>query len=388
LLSSFQTRGKKRSTSARKNADFFFAAEKKMTPSDEVLVKWYEARDAFLGTNYTPQDCDKGVRLARTVAMHVPEAKWLCEMFPDHDEVVTRELATQRLRQATNTVVTNAYREHFYAGLVPNRSARCNHPVSTAYWSWEAAGNGEEDFEAVLEHQSRLGPVLRKHADIDREPRAMVVLSQFDDGHSRRDTKKLLLRACNLGYVKVRARKRPVSLLTEKKAWLKYGEMHHSDNPKRYRWMGKAAARGHRLVDFLEEVTQYAKHFSKGQSGTSECIVEIARACQDKAMFSQSAFSTRDFEYAHNDISWSHRCAQFSAHIMHDARAAVGAWTIIARRLRVVKDMRRVIGERILNEWVRDVPYTLARDHDWRSHPQMNTIIVTADMRALCEGLQ
>jgi hypothetical protein len=44
-----------------------------------------------------------------------------------------------------------------------------------------------------------------------------------------------------------------------------------------------------------------------------------------------------------------------------DARRAVNAWLAVGRRLRVVKDIRGVIGKRIWNEWLRDVEYVPVR---------------------------
>jgi hypothetical protein len=308
----------------------------KMNPSDEDLVKWYDARDAFLGINRVERDYNRGMELAHALSTKVknaiPEAAWLCRLFPRGSGASSlREEGVILALTADQTPTASVYLALLLDENPPLEYVRVainsRHPLFLGVSS-HAAGE-------------RMRPEILAELIEQREPRGFF--DQWErDGRPFRSSD--LRRAAELGLVF---------------AWHAYGRTaFKTDNPARYYWTGKAAQRGiHEnsfavaayaaLVDFLDE------------HGSSACIAQIGdmigRGCLGGRLLTQpgNVICTGPNMYVRAMRYISVLREQWRT----DARDALSAWLCIGIRKRVVKDIRVLIGKRILKEWTRDVAY-------------------------------
>jgi hypothetical protein len=304
-----------------------------MLPSDEVLVKWYTARDTFLGVNYTQMDTVKGLHLAREVKDHVAEAKWLCDLFPATAEDITHEeIATRLWGEAANERDATAM---MYATRVVQRLAVRHAHSQGAADDAHPLVDGEE---LIYRMSSSVIPVRhwrRKAKELvaQREPRGFYLLGKYDV-----DNEKLKV-AAELGFVE---------------AWHYYGHREFNvHDPQHWHWTGKAAHRGHSRVQYLDDVSDCLDAFLEGKV-PSACIIQI-NAMIGGMLTPEVAEMWSDVRHPYRDVLLYIKamCKSWSA----DARRAVDAWLVVGKRLRVVRDVRKMIGKRIWDEWLRDVEY-------------------------------
>jgi hypothetical protein len=303
----------------RKNERKIFRRRKKMTPSDEELVKWYDARDTFLGINYVERNLCRGLELAHALSAEtknaIPEAAWLCSLFPNTN-VTPRDVCAA---YAKNKTVTAAVYAVLLLHKPPDQwmSRLFEHPL----------------FAAIkMPTARRLGPETLGRLAETREPRGFY--ERWTRGRDAADLK----RAAELGLVE---------------AWWDYGMWRfHLDDPEGYAWRGRAAQRGFKTQDFLYDVARYLSRFLISNAlGSSACIVQM------DALYGKGALSVERLPGRAADRDVMRHIRDLCKNWRADARCAVDTWLAIGRRLHVVRDIRRVIGKRIWNEWMRDVEY-------------------------------
>jgi hypothetical protein len=90
--------------------EFFSVGEKKMKPSEEVLCKWFKARDLFLGLFRDYRDPVLGRRRALEVAHLVPAAYRLCSVISEADSRKTHAFIRAKLEQAGEFTYAAFYR--------------------------------------------------------------------------------------------------------------------------------------------------------------------------------------------------------------------------------------------------------------------------------------
>jgi hypothetical protein len=308
-----------------------FSAEKKMNPSDEELVKWYDARDAFLGRNYTLQSYTRGLELAHALSAEtkaaIPEATWLCNLFPDAD-VMAGEVfyvLAKEFETSSMSATAAAYLAYLSRNPLPEwtrvaKSAR--HPLHVASFAF-----GRDDTRE-----------FEKLASL-REPYGFWVLWQTDGNMDN------LQRAAELGLVD---------------AWLEMGKV-IVKGPQKFHWLGKAAQRGLRVDEFVTAAYIELVWFLGGNSETTACIAQIGEMIGHGGLeFEDGSMTRRLDNYTHTPDMYVHvmyyvrdLCKQWKK----DARDALNAWSCVGLRRRVVKDIRLMIGKRIIEEWTRDVEY-------------------------------
>jgi hypothetical protein len=307
-----------------------------MELSTEVLAAWYTARDTFLGVNEVPQNMAKGLTLAKELVDKVPEAKWLCcEAFPDGcptSILIARErLADLYARTKNPTALCYAY-------FVAQFHNRWQDSESRAVLMQHSL------YEAL--YYSRIsGAVKRVYKKGNREPVLLVALAAANnDNFSKIKYRDLLKRAAELNNIN---------------GCFHWGQTFDSDDPQRYYWTGKAARRGHRIGDFLifarGYVSRYAQNFVQGMGHeSSRCIVEMGRAMTD-CMSLERISST--FHAEGQYAATVQKVLQFCRIWRIVAHNAVNAWTGVARRLRVVHDIRKMISKLVWDTWMDSVEH-------------------------------
>jgi hypothetical protein len=320
----------------------------KMLPSDEVLVKWYHARDVFTGMNYTKQDMAVGLALAREVKDAVPEAAWLCSVFPGEENVFLgkhpsrqQEIANSAFKPlaAANGTTT----EYFYAynredNLVPwdEQAHFSGHPVQVGNVLVDQAeqfsGTGRR--LVLTEDEITRYRLLAAGLAVQREPRGLYALGIFNGDL------QLIKQAAEFGFAIAQSA---------------YGMNGFAmDDPQRYLWMGTAAQKGCKKYIYLENVSQAFSGFLRGNI-SSACIAQIdamygVGELEVHRVASMGGSNNGRFNIL---LSIQKLCAAWRS----NARDAVNAWLLVGRRLKIVKDIRGVIGKRIWSEWLHDVEY-------------------------------
>ena len=288
---------------------------------DAEFLKWLAARDIFLGVKHKKQDIAKGLELA--AACDYPEAKWLVSLFP-------RSLGIPTVSKAVHT----------FLSLGPNDSR------GLAF----AALVGEVIDKTLLKPAAELGNAL-----------AQSWLSLF--GHSS-DRFGLARQAAEAGepngmealavcYFEGLGVERNVAMA--KHWWIKAAEcndtsaLYHLGEqfctrsaPDRYRYWVRAIKGGHvtTRIEFFKGVVVNVDAWSPNL----ETIFVIGEILNGNVLLPEGVVfgfpfkpgREREFEACVTCVErykkWKGQCL-----------AAINCFLVVARRLGVVKDMRRVI---------------------------------------------
>jgi hypothetical protein len=123
-----------------------------------------------------------------------------------------------------------------------------------------------------------------------------------------------------------------------------FGELFDENDPQRFVWLGKAAARG-QFVSFLVEMFDQIGDFRSG-TGYANVVFAIGRALkghinnEKRTIFGEAS---RFDAY----IRPANQALHFYEFQLQSYRKAVDSWTIVGLRNKVVKDIRKMIGKMI-----------------------------------------
>jgi hypothetical protein len=119
------------------------------------------------------------------------------------------------------------------------------------------------------------------------------------------------------------------------------------DDPQRFVWLGKAAARNPPgSSSFLSGMRNQIHNFNNG-TGHATVVFVIGRALKghiDKNK--RTIFGKVEYDF-NSRIDHANRALHFYEFQLQSYRKAVDMWTIIGLRNRVVKDIRKMIGKMI-----------------------------------------
>ncbi len=290
----------------------------------EELCKWLDVRDTLLGINYKKQDIAAALALAHH-CKH-PDAVWLTSIFEGKD-VSTEEDA----------------RDVF---LPFENDARA---LCFAWWMGE---NRKKDL-----------PLLRRAAEMGNAF-ACSILSREVFGENKEEAfRSAQLAAAQherdgfhwLGYFFRDGIGCKQDLNLAKENFLIAGQVGHGDaascfgsllsesDPGRWIWWGRAAVRG-RPISFLYSFSKQVKQFFSG-SGNATVVFLIGRALKGNIdLEKKQIFGSHYFD---SFIGPANQAVTFYSSQIKSARLAVDTWTLVATRLRLIKDMRIYIGKMI-----------------------------------------
>ncbi len=225
---------------------------RQLSPEDlQQLLVWYKVRDTLLGQNCVKQDIKKALELA-CVCEH-PNAVWLTKLFGGRD-VASREEVGRVFRACENDPNALCFaamlewdeNEIHQAADLGDAFAQARMAMRTGGEEWfrsaeKSAAQGERDGFLHLGHCYRNGIGCEK--DVER-------------------AKENFLVAAELGYV-------------DSMAWL--GELLDKDDPRRFVWLGQAAARNHPPYPFLNEMSDQIRKFISRGAGNRKAVFAIGR---------------------------------------------------------------------------------------------------------------
>ncbi len=290
------------------------------------LFKWLDVRDKLLGENYKERDIAAALTLARD-CKH-PDAVWLTSIFEGKD-VSTKEDAREVFLSWENDARALCFAWWLTYGnrrdvSFLRRSSEMGNALACStlsgmffpYWAEE-----KEFFRlaqlAALKHERdgfyMLGDYFRNGNECE------IDLNLAKENY---------LIAAELGHVHAAGF---------------YGNLLEKSDPTHWLWRGREALGGSPhplLLSFSEEVVQF---FSG--SGNATIVFLIGRVLKGNIdMDKEEIFhkNVRNFL-----IGPANQAVSFYDSQIKSARLAVDTWTLVATRIRVIKDMRIFIGKMI-----------------------------------------
>ncbi len=289
------------------------------------LFKWLDVRDTLLGKNNKKQNITAALALARD-CKH-PDAVWLTSVFEGKD-VSTKEDVREVFLCCENDARALCFAWHLIDDRwndspLLRRAAEMGNAFACSTLSVEVRGENEEE-------AFRLAQV----AASQHEPDGFVRLGRcFRDGIGcEKDlnvAKKNLLIAAELGL-----------------GWAAsdYGNLLDKSDPDCWLWWSRAALRrfpGCFLAYFSKQVDLFFLGF-----GYATIVFLIGRALKGNIDLEKKEIIGSNY-YFNPCIGPANQAVSFYASQIKSARLAVDAWTLVAARLHVIKDMRIFIGKMI-----------------------------------------
>ncbi len=289
------------------------------------LLKWLDIRDTFLGENFKKQDITCALALARQ-CKH-PDAEWLTSIF-EGKEVLTKKDAREVFLSLENDAralcfawwLTDDRKEDL--SLI-RRSSEMGNAFACSSLGWRVwIENEKETF-------------LKTHYAVSQHERDGFCLFGFcfrDGVGCEKElnlARETFLIAAELGHVWATAC---------------YGCLLGKSEPTCWIWLGRAALRG--MPDsFLDYFSKQVKQFFSG-SGNATVVFLIGRALKGNIdLEKKQIFGGRyDFD---SRIGPANQAVSFCSSQIKSARLAVDTWTLVATRLRLIKDMRIFVGKMI-----------------------------------------
>lgn len=289
-----------------------------------MVPAWTQARALFLGLGVVGQDMAKGLRMAR--ACEHPDAVWLASLFPE-GAPASSALARDVLQQQGDDP-----RAQCFAALlsVPVdmplllRAAQRGNALAMAVLGKE--GTMEESGLPAEQWTSRSAEL--------KEPRGLCELgtcSWFGWGCPKNKERALQLyrEAADLG---------------DADAQLFYAaDAFGEGEPQRYVYLGRAAAAGseNAALVLMDEMPRRFDDMRRGRARSAQCLFELGAAFRDH-LVGRTLF---DRPAAPDKLRAASRAVALHAESCERAQTAIEAWLLVARRKRVVRDMRRAIAK-------------------------------------------
>jgi TPR repeat protein len=133
------------------------------------------------------------------------------------------------------------------------------------------------------------------------------------------------------------------SELGDVSAMIELGRMLNESNPQRWRWWGQAAALGDSL-SFLFNFADQVELFNSG-SGSAAVMFAIGKALQGHLNEAERTIFSSDVDF--NSLIPANQAIAFYEAQIKASKDAMRAWTLVGIKLKVVKDVRKLIAKLI-----------------------------------------
>lgn len=282
--------------------------------------QWLEIRDLFFGRNRFDMDIPRSLKLASSCSH--PEAQWLSGLFSGRKVQTADEARNVFLAQPEDDARALCFGEMILEWNNERdvdrlrRSSELGHSFAQAMFAWKL--DGKERFK------------LAEAAAAQRERDGFRCLGCcFEDGvgceKNLEKAKECFLICAELGHAA---------------AMESLGGLFEKSDPQRWFWLGLAAENGESEW-FLSGFGEQVLAFDSG-SGRAAVVFAIGRALKGRVNFSTSQAFGR-----YCSIEPANRAILFFTFQLSSCRKAVDTWTIVASRLGVVRDVRKLIGQLI-----------------------------------------
>ncbi len=289
------------------------------------LFKWLDVRDTLVGENFREQDITAALALARD-CKH-PDAVWLTSIFEAYD-VATKEDARKVFLRFEN-----------------DARALC--------FSWWLADDREEGL-SLLRRSSGMGNAFACstlsvevwHENKDEAIRlAQLAAAKHErDGFDRCGFCFLAGIGCEKDLNSAEENYLIAAELGNVAAAVEYGYLLDLSDPFRWLSWGRAALRGSPGF-FLDFFSEQVEQFFSG-SGNATVVFLIGRALKGNIDMAKKEIFGSDYNFV-SRIGPANQAVSFYSSQIKSARLAVDAWTFVATRLHLIKDMRIYIGKMI-----------------------------------------
>ena len=289
------------------------------------LFKWLHVRDTFFGYNGRKQDITAALALARD-CKH-PDAVWLKSIF-DGKDVSTKEgvrkvfLSSQEDARALCFAWCLTDSREYDLSLLVGASEMGN--------AFACASLSDEIIGENVEEAFRLAQFAAAHHERD----GFYLLGLFfrDELGCKKDlnlAKENFLIAVELGDVYAAS---------------DYGCLLGESDPAHWLWLGRAALRG--VPDwFLGYFSKEVEEFFSG-SGIATIVFFIGHALKGNINMENRQIFREKYDFD-SRIGPANQAVSFYNSQIKSARLAVDTWALVAKRLRLIKDMRIYIAKMI-----------------------------------------
>ena len=309
--------------------------------SNDCITKlraWYDARDVFFGLNYTKQDLVRGYDMAS--ACHHEDAVWLCSIVT-RDDVLLGDRHLRSKFISDNTRQTRRGRSITFAALVTQGRALPYNGflIDAAKVGYAFAQN------VILEKKGTFGWTNEQldwahNAASSMEPFATYALSVRSRQEDAAQVALLALSA-KLGCVEA-MRKHTIDNFDE---W----------NPMAFTLLAQLTNRGCHSKDFFRIAYRSVDSYRCGDVEYSRATYEIGRLIEFykfEGRILESLFhivnqerttwarTEKTFDFAVDFYSEQKKITLRSVHM----------WSLVARRFKVVKDIRLMVAKMIWND--------------------------------------
>jgi hypothetical protein len=302
-----------------------------------TLLEWYKIRDTFFGENFVSQDISMALELAST-CQH-PDARWLAEACAGKD-VTTEEDA----KRVFSVLGQNDARVLCFVWLLGDKrdltSLRCSADLGFAFaqarladrtrgeekfkFAQLAASQGERDGCFALGCCFRDGEVCEK--DLDK-------------------AKENFLRSSELVHVW---------------AMNELGRLVDESDPQRWRWWGRAAALEVSFF-FLSNFAKQVKFFHSC-SGSAAVVFAIGQVLKGNVNELDGTIF-KDKDKFDSRIGPAKQALAFYEAQIKATKSAMHAWTQVGIKLKVVKDVRKLIAKLIWDSR-EEALYDVSKGHE------------------------
>ena len=286
-------------------------------------MQWYEARDTLLGENGRVQEVLRALTLAS--ACQHKEACWLTNACSGKD----------------TTTVEQARKVFEELG---------DHPLALCF-AWILSGRPRSEVGRSLRRSAELGCALAQASMINNTAGKESFSFANEAALQRERNGYFFLGACyetgmgcEADLEKAKENFRLGAEMGYVAAIDSYGRMMHWLDPQRWHLQGYAAARGFsfsflgRCFDVIGKLDEVPAR--------AEVIFEIGRALKGHIDAKKKVIFGVGTDFESRAVA-ANRAVKFFDGQCSAARKAVDAWSIIGRRLKVMKDIRRLIAELI-----------------------------------------
>jgi TPR repeat protein len=287
-----------------------------------TLLEWYKIRDTFFGVNHVSQNIPLALELASS-CQH-PDARWLIEAC-DGKGVTTREDANRvfsALGQNDARALSFLWLLGDQADLAPlRRSADLGFAFGQALLAFMSGS--QEKFK------------LAQLAAAQGERDGLFLLGWcFCDGEG-----------CEKDEDKAKENFWPATELGDISAMIELGQLLEESDPRRWCLWGRVAALG-ASWNFLANFSFQVELFHSG-SGSAAVMFAIGQALQGHLNEqARTIFRSNHFEFDHLIDPAKQAIAFYEAQIKA-TKNAMRAWTLVGVKLKVVKDVRKLISKLI-----------------------------------------
>jgi hypothetical protein len=286
-------------------------------------IKWWDAADALI---FDEMDTEDAMQMARE-CQH-PDAQWLAGLFPAGGDPVTREGVMQAMLERGEDPRA-MYFTFFLCRLGNDESLELLERAATkGYAPAQALLASHLHLRGDFETAEAWAEKAVAAGDRFGMQRLASFLSTESDGRSVDEVRAIALF-------------KESAALGESTSMYSYGKLAFGElDWERFYWWGRASFDGYENKLFLALI-RLLPSFEQGENGR---ILHTGATVIEQLLDVESRF-VRTCRVSESECEWLQRVVALHKELLGRAKVAIDCWSMAARRLGVVKDMRVMIAK-------------------------------------------